>query len=219
MIKGVIFDMDGLMFDTERVWATLWAPALKQFGMDTVPEGLDEAARGAAGENLRAVIRRYCGENIDAQAVYELLVKLGNEAFRSGVEKKPGLDALLAWLSAQGVPMAVASSSPEQTIRRNLETSGTAKYFPVVVAGNHIRNSKPDPEIFLLAAQKIGVAPGECLVLEDSYNGVRAGHAGGFITVMVPDILPPDDEMRRTYTACCASLDEVLKLLKAGRLG
>ncbi len=219
MIESVIFDMDGLMFDTERVWARLWTPALRRFGFDTVPEGLDEAARGAAGQNLLAVIRQYCGAGIDAQAVYETLVELGNEAFRDGVPKKPGLDALLAWLQAQGVPMAVASSSPEVTVRRNLFTSGVEAYFPVVVTGDMIRCSKPDPEIFLLAAQKLGAAPARSLVLEDSYNGVRAGHAGGFITVMVPDILGPDDEMRRLYTRCCASLSEVLALLQAGELG
>ena len=77
--------------------------------------------------------------------------------------------------------------------------------------------SKPDPEIFLLAAEKLGVAPGHALVLEDSYNGVRAGAAGGFVTVMVPDLLPADDEMRRLYTAECRSLFEVLDGLKANR--
>ena len=81
-----------------------------------------------------------------------------------------------------------------------------------------VKRSKPDPEIFLLAAEKLGTAPARTLVLEDSYNGVRAGAAGGFVTVMVPDLAQPDDEMRRLYTAECASLHEVRRMLEEGRL-
>ena len=113
--------------------------------------------------------------------------------------------------------MAVASSSRMDVIQRNLDNWGMRSYFSVLASGQQVTRSKPDPEIFLLAAKKLGVAPGHALVLEDSYNGVRAGAAGGFVTVMVPDLLPADDEMRRLYTAECQSLFEVLDGLKANR--
>ena len=89
-------------------------------------------------------------------------------------------------------------------------------YFKAIVSGQHVAHSKPDPEIFLLTAEKLGVEPARCLVLEDSYNGVRAGAAGGFVTVMVPDLSPATDEMRRLYTCECTSLHEVCKKLEAG---
>ena len=128
------------------------------------------------------------------------------------------LDELLAWLDANHIPMAVASSSRVHVIEGNLNNWGLTHYFKALVSGQQVKHSKPDPEIFLLAAEKLGTDPAHTLVLEDSYNGVRAGAAGGFVTVMVPDLLPADDEMRGLYTMECTSLNEVLAKLKTGEL-
>lgn len=218
MIDGVIFDMDGTMFDTERMWATFWEPALAALGLP-YREGLAEAARGTAGVTTRNVVRQFYGPDCDAEAIVDSLHRVADEVFFSApVPKKPGLDALLAWLKARHIPMAVASSSREAMIRHNLDVWGLTQDFKAIVSGQHVAHSKPDPEIFLLTAQKLGVEPARCLVLEDSYNGVRAGAAGGFVTVMVPDLVPADDEMKRLYTMECASLEEVLEKLKAGEI-
>lgn len=218
MINGVIFDMDGTMFDTERMWATFWKPALAALGLP-YKEGLAEAARGTAGVTTRNVVRQFYGEDCDAEAIVDSLHRVADEVFFSApVPKKPGLDELLAWLDAQHIPMAVASSSREAMIRHNLDAWGLTHYFKAIVSGQHVAHSKPDPEIFLLTAQKLGVEPARCLVLEDSYNGVRAGAAGGFVTVMVPDLVPADDEMRGLYTMECQSLEEVLGKLKANEI-
>ena len=218
MIDGVIFDMDGTMFDTERMWATFWEPALAALGLP-YREGLAEAARGTAGATTRNVVRQFYGPDCDAEAIVDSLHRVADEVFFSApVPKKPGLDALLAWLKARHIPMAVASSSREAMIRHNLDVWGLTQDFTAIVSGQHVAHSKPDPEIFLLTAQKLGVEPARCLVLEDSYNGVRAGAAGGFVTVMVPDLVPADDEMKRLYTMECASLEEVLEKLKAGEI-
>ena len=218
MIDGVIFDMDGTMFDTERMWATFWEPALAALGLP-YREGLAEAARGTAGVTTRNVVRQFYGPDCDAEAIVDSLHRVADEVFFSApVPKKPGLDALLAWLKARHIPMAVASSSREAMIRHNLDVWGLTQDFTAIVSGQHVARSKPDPEIFLLTAQKLDVEPSRCLVLEDSYNGVRAGAAGGFVTVMVPDLVPADDEMKRLYTMECASLEEVLEKLKAGEI-
>ena len=218
MIDGVIFDMDGTMFDTERMWATFWEPALAALGLP-YREGLAEAARGTAGVTTRNAVRQFYGPDCDAEAIVDSLHRVADEVFFSApVPKKPGLDALLAWLKARHIPMAVASSSREAMIRHNLDVWGLTQDFTAIVSGQHVAHSKPDPEIFLLTAQKLDVEPARCLVLEDSYNGVRAGAAGGFVTVMVPDLVPADDEMKRLYTMECASLEEVLEKLKAGEI-
>lgn len=217
MIDSVIFDMDGLMFDTERVWATLWEPALATLGL-SYKEGLDVAARGTAGDTMRAVLRRFYGENCDTDAIIEALHAQAEKAFQAPPPKKPGLDEILTWLDAQHIPMAVASSSRVHVIEGNLNNWGLTHYFKALVSGQQVKHSKPDPEIFLLAAEKLGTDPAHTLVLEDSYNGVRAGAAGGFVTVMVPDLLPADDEMRGLYTMECTSLNEVLDKLKTGEL-
>ena len=217
MIRGVIFDMDGLMFDTERIWATLWRPALATLGLP-YKEGLDAAARGSAGDSMRAVLRQFYGPGCDTDAIMEALHAQAEKAFQAPPPKKPGLDEILTWLDAQHIPMAVASSSRMASIRHHLDGWGLTHYFKVIVSGEQFTSSKPDPEIFLTAAKALGTAPSETLVLEDSYNGVRAGARGGFVTVMVPDLSPADDEMRRLYTAECKDLHEVKQMLETGRL-
>ena len=216
MIKGVIFDMDGLMFDTERIWATLWKPALATLGLP-YKEGLDAAARGSAGDSMRAVLRRFYGPDCDTDAIMDALHAQAETAFQAPPPKKPGLDELIAYLEAQHIPMVVASSSRMASIRHHLDGWGLTHYFKVIVSGEQFSASKPDPEIFLTAAKALGTVPAETLVLEDSYNGVRAGAAGGFVTVMVPDMAPANDEMRRLYTAECRDLYEVLEGLQKGR--
>ena len=217
MIEGVIFDMDGLMFDTERIWATLWEPALATLGL-SCPEGLDAAARGTSGESMRRVLRHFFGEECDTEAINRALHREADKAFTAAPPKKPGLDELLGWLDAHGIPMAVASSSRRKTILHHLDCWGLTHYFRAIVSGEDVTESKPNPAIFHIAAAKLGTLPEHTLVLEDSFNGVRAGAAGGFVTVMVPDLAQPDDEIRQLYTAVCGSLHEVQAMLEAGTL-
>ena len=167
---------------------------------------------------MRAVLRRFYGENCDTDAIIEALHAQAEKAFQAPPPKKPGLDELIAYLEAQHIPMVVASSSRMASILRHLNNWNMTSHFKALISGEQFSASKPDPEIFLTAAKALGTAPAETLVLEDSYNGVRAGARGGFVTVMVPDLAQPDDEMRRLYTAECASLHEVRRMLEEGRL-
>ncbi|MGN0975920.1 MAG: HAD family hydrolase [Gemmiger sp.] len=216
MVKGVIFDMDGLMFDTERMWGRMWAPACKALGLQPPPRELVESSRGLAGQNLvNNVERFYPGYG---RKMLDTVWELAGDEFRKGVPVKPGLIELLDWLEAHNIPRVVASSSLRSMIECNLRTTGTAKYFRHIVSGAEVKYSKPHPETFLLAAAAMELPPQDCLVLEDSYNGVRAGHAAGCVTVMVPDLLPPTDEMKTLYTACCTDLFQVRDMLERGAL-
>lgn len=216
-IDGVIFDMDGLMFDTEVVWAQQWAPALASFGL-VEKAGLADAARGTTGDAACAAIRSLYGDDVPAEAIFEEYRRLAALRFRDPVPKKPGLDELLDWLLGRGIPCAVASSSPEDVIRTNLRNAGIEGRFAHVVPGSAVARSKPAPDIFLEAARRLGTDPARTLVLEDSHPGVRAGAAGGFATVMVPDMMPATPEMRRLATRVCADLLEVRDLLEADAL-
>lgn len=218
MIQAAIFDMDGLMFDTEPVWTELWAPSLAKQGLEEKP-GLADDSRGRTGESLRRVLRRYYGDDVDADAVISTMTRLATDRFAQPVPKKPGLDELLDFLDANDVPMAVASSSPEPLIRNNLRNAGLSERFEAVVSGVDLPRAKPFPDIFLDAAARLGADPAHSMVLEDSLAGVRAGAAGGFITVMVPDMVAPDETVTSLYDVCCDSLYDVRDLLEEGKLG
>ena len=217
MFEGVIFDMDGLMFDTEPVWGKAWAPTLASVGAD-LPPALPDATRGTSGKRLEAVIHRFLPE-VDATCVRETLAVTAQQMMLDGVPKKPGLDELLTFLSDCDIPLAVASSSPLQMIELHLNNAGVRACFSELVSGVPLSHSKPEPDIFLLAADLLGVPPAHTLVLEDSLAGVRAGVAGGFVTVMVPDLDVPDDFARENAARICKDLLEVRNLLAAGELG
>lgn len=219
MIKGVIFDMDGLMFDTERLWDTLWEPACQALGVP-MPEDTESfyaSGRGLAGQYLQEHVHKYFPQ-VDPQKMLDKIWQIGDERFAQGVPCKPGLKELLALLEERGLPRIVASSSPRNMIEQNLQTTGTARYFHDIVCGADVEHSKPAPDIFLEAARRLGLDIRDCLVLEDSYNGVRAGHAAGAVTIMVPDLAQPDEEIRQLYTRCCRDLYEVRDLLAADAL-
>ena len=218
MVEGVIFDMDGLMFDTEPIWTEAWRPALAQFGLE-LPDGMSDAMRGTSGSSAFRVMRSFLGEDADVAGIWGALRAEALRELERGVAKKPGLDELLLFLKERGVPMAVASSSPTSLIEMNLANAGVAEYFSCTISGDDAERPKPDPQVFLVAAERLGCDPARTLVLEDSLNGVRAGAAGGFITVMVPDMVAPTDEIRGLYTCCCKDLLEVRDLLSAGTLG
>lgn len=218
MIKAVIFDMDGLMFDTERLWDTLWEPTCQALGLE-MPKDLEAfftGGRGLAGVKLNEHIQKFFPQ-ADPQVIVEKIWELAEQRFAQGVPCKPGLAELLETLEEKKLPRIVASSSPRALILKNLETTGMARYFDQVVCGADVRHSKPAPDIFLEAARRLGVDIRDCLVLEDSFNGVRAGHAAGAVTVMVPDIAQPNEEIRALYNRCCKDLFEVRQLLLDGQ--
>ena len=218
MVKGVIFDMDGLMFDTERLWDTLWEPACKELGLPLPPdmEKFTAGGRGLAGENLCRHVAEYIPG--DPHKVLAQVCQLADKRFAEGVPCKKGLKELLATLEDMGLPRIVASSSPRNMIEMNLQTTGTVRYFHDVVSGTEVAHSKPAPDTFLLAAEKLHLDPHICLVLEDSFNGVRAGRAAGCVTVMVPDLMQPTEEITKLYDRKCSDLLEVRDLLIEGRL-
>mgnify|MGYP000375383104 CR=1 FL=1 len=148
----------------------------------------------------------------------EALHQQAETAFQAPPPKKPGLDELIAYLEAQHIPMVVASSSRMTSILRHLNNWHMTDHFKALISGEQFSASKPDPEIFLTAAKALGTVPAETLVLEDSYNGVRAGAAGGFVTVMVPDLMQPTEEIAQLYDRKCEDLLEVRDLLIEGKL-
>ncbi len=218
MIKSIIFDMDGLMFDTEPMWDGFWIPTLEKQGLKLVHALILDTC-GAAGSALPGILKKHYGDSIDIKKALADFNEIATNAFFSApVPKKPYLDELIAYCKTKSMPIAIASSSDRTLVENNLKQHGMLELFDVLVCGGESPKSKPAPDIFLLAAEKLGVKPENCLVLEDSYNGIRGAAAGGFVTVMVPDTLPSNEEMEKLYTACYKNLAEVQIALEKGEI-
>ena len=217
MFEAVVFDMDGLMFDTEPIWASCWPKTAAEFGV-MCKDSLADAMRGTNGAEAVSIIKELYGEAVDPQRFVDRYYEIAHEALSAGADKKPGLDHILHYLKDNRIPMAVASSSSPEMIKANLERAGIESYFDSVVSGIEVKHAKPFPDVFLKAAENLSANPNRTLVLEDSHNGIRAAAAGGFCTVMIPDLSVPTDEMERLADAILPSLDHVLERIKSGVL-
>ena len=214
MKKGAIFDQDGLMFDTEAIFSRGWAEAAERLGV-TLPEGFRAAVTGSGGEAAKRIIRDWL-PGVDGGALLETVYRISYEIQSHTLPEKPGLHEILGFFRSRGVKMAVASSSHRGPIERNLQKSGVRSYFDAVVSREDLSRGKPDPEAFLTAAARLGLPPEDCYVFEDSFNGIRAGRAAGCCTIMIPDLLQPDEEIARYYDACYPDLPTALEHIRNG---
>jgi HAD superfamily hydrolase (TIGR01509 family) len=215
IFSAVIFDMDGLMFDTERIAQQAWVRAAGDFGY-VYP---DQVYQGVIGR-ARPDVERYSMEAFGAEFPFEVVYRAKGrymlEALESdGIPLKPGLLDLLAWLEARSIPAAVASSSPRAAVLRNLKLAGLEpERFGALVGGDEVPHGKPAPDIFLEVARRLEIPPEKCLVLEDSNAGIKAAHAAGMHPVMVPDLKPPTDEAHALAYRIVDSLAGVQAILE-----
>lgn len=217
-IKAVLFDQDGLMFDTERVSAVAWEKAGKEFGVE-INEDILCHFRGRSPQECS----KYYGSRFGSEEKYWEIRERKQQYFyealkRDGLPVKKGLNELVEWLSEHGYQIALTTASPREWSLNNLKIAGVLNYFDDFICGDMVTRCKPDPEIFQTAASKLGRRPEECLVLEDSLQGIEAALNGGFPVIMVPDITQPDQELERKLTKRCDSLADVKALFESGCL-
>ena len=211
--EAVVFDMDGLMLDIERAINECMARAASDLGHE-LPASLWLQMIGG-GDGL---CRRLLADRIGADATVELLARaeaMYDVVADAGIDHRPGIVDLLDWLVARGIPRAVATSTRRPLAMRKLAAAGLLPYFDAVATSSDVAAPKPAPDVYLLAASKLGVAPARCLVLEDSPTGVRAALAAGMTPVQVPDMLVPDDAARALGHRIVASLGDAQRLLEA----
>lgn len=214
-IKAVIFDQDGVMFDTERMSAEAWEKAGNDLGV-VLEESFLSTIRGMNYQDATVRFEKWSeGRGIDCEDLRsrkkEYFTRMRKEL---PLPVKPGLHELLAYLKEQGYKIALATGSAKEYSLGNLREAGVEAYFDHVISGDMVEHAKPSPDIFLKSAQVLGEQPEHCLVLEDSLNGVEAGISGGFITVMVPDMTQPDEKLRARVDRVCDSLLEVKEWLQ-----
>ncbi|NYV27453.1 HAD family phosphatase [Streptobacillus felis] len=209
-IKLCIFDMDGLIFDTEKEYIRQAVKFAKTNNIDIT----EEQMHSVIGTNNEACVKFYKSHfpNLDFKKIFktieEEIMKLSDER-KIGVKK--GVKELISYLKNENIKLAIASSSQKNKIHKLLKNEELYQYFDFIISGEEVLESKPNPEIFLKTIKHFGLNPCDCIVLEDSYNGIRAAHKAGAIPVMIPDLLIPTDE---TDKLCFKTLDNLLEVIK-----
>ena len=216
MKSGAIFDMDGLMFDTEAIWQEGWRLFAQKYGYEPSQE-FGKNISGTSGEVMENVVRTYY-PTVDPPTFIAEERAYVEKRLESGIPVKDGLYEILDFFKECGVKMAVASSSGIEMIESNLKKTKTDGYFDAVVSSRQVEHAKPKPDVFLLAAEKIGIDPTDCYVFEDSFGGVQAGHAAGAVMVMIPDQLQPTAEIRALTDGVFTTLAEAAGAIRRGEL-
>jgi len=207
---SVIFDMDGTLLDTQRICIPAW----------------DFAGEKQGFKNLGDHIPNVCGMNQNGWTNYlktnfptldiapfiqnarEYIIKNGKPAFKKGAEE------LIGFLKQNNIKIALASGSSTESINHHLKAVGATDIFDAIIGGHDVQNGKPAPDIFLLAAEKLGVPPKTCFVLEDSVNGIKAGVAAGMKSIGIPDIVDFPEDIRKIMFAKAIDLSKVIEILK-----
>ena len=213
--KGAIFDMDGLLFDTERIYQQTWRESAEEKGVK-LDGSFVKAISGTNGRHMCRVIELYYHVS-DGTAIMDECMGRIRKKLSVHVPVKKGVHEILDIFQKKGIRMAVASSSAARQIESNLETAGIRGYFSAVVSGSEVRRGKPDPDIFLYAAERIDCEPNMCFVFEDSENGIKAGYAAGCTTIMVPDLMEASSAILPYCGKICRDLlqaeQEISKML------
>jgi HAD superfamily hydrolase (TIGR01509 family) len=212
--QAVVFDMDGLIFDSESLYRDAMISAAAQRGHD-MPLPLFHSLVGLPGESSRILLLSHFGPDFDVDAFRAVATEHFYDLAKSQLALKAGVIELLDTLDSLNLPRAIATSSRPQDAAHHLAHAGIAERFHTVVARGDYAKGKPAPDPFLTAAARLGVAPELCLALEDSHNGVRAASSAGMMTVMVPDLLAPTEEIEALCRHIAADLHEVEAMVRA----
>ena len=212
---AVIFDLDGVLFDTERLCLRCWHEASSGWGLKDLTETFYRCV-GCTKPKTRSILLSAYGDDFPMDE-FDARVRALCHAHmeQNGVPVKPGAEEILRFLRQNAVPCAIGSSTRTETVRSELAAAGLSDYFAAVVGGDRAARSKPEPDIFLAAASALSFFPPSCYVVEDSHNGIRAASAAGMHPLMVPDLLPPTDEVRALAEAVLPSLADAQEYLAA----
>lgn len=214
-IKAVLFDMDGLMVDTESLATEAFIHSAKKQGYDMTKEET-LLVLGFTTKSIYEFWENYFKNSgvSGKQLVDDHYKYIENILFTTGPRKMPYIEELLKYLKENNYKVAVASSSNIEHIINNMEKTGLKKYIDEFASGAEVENGKPAPDVFLLAAERLGVKTEECLVLEDSKAGVIAGSSAGAKVIMVPDMFKPDEECKERTYRIAGNLGEVISILE-----
>lgn len=212
-IEAVVFDMDGVLLDSEILYKQATFQAAKHLGFE-MSEEVHMATIGIPGDLAETVIRKGMGSDFPFDEFDILWREWMAAQMMRHVPVKPGVRELLTLLNQLEVPIAVATSTRSEPAHHHLMRADLVAHFATIVTRDDVDNGKPHPEPYLLAAERLEFDPEQCLAIEDSYNGVRSAYAAGMNTIMVPDLLPSTSEMEGLTIAVLKDLHEVRRVFE-----
>lgn len=211
-VKAVVFDMDGLLVDTEQLVFKAMRETARGLGGE-MPFSTFQLMIGLPAAVSQDILFEHFGEGFDPDAWSEEVSRHFRDGVEAGIALKAGVVEILDYLDLAAMPRAIATSSTLASVHQSLGPHGLVDRFHALITRDVQIHSKPHPEPFQKAAAALGVAPPDCLALEDSHNGVRSAAAAGMMTIMVPDLLDPTQEMHDLCVRIAADLHEVRELL------
>ena len=211
---AVIFDMDGVIFDSEKCVQDCWIEVARKHGIKDIEKSF-LLCTGTNHQKTKEIMLNEYGQDFPYDEFAREASLMFHERHDGGrLPIKPGVFELLDYLKSIDKKISLASSSRRKSVTAQLADADLIEYFDVIITGDMVTNSKPDPEIFLLACEKTGVDPIDAYAIEDSYNGIRSAHRGGLKPIMVPDLLPANDEMNELSEVVLCNLLSVIDYLK-----
>ena len=211
-IKAIIFDMDGVILDSESISDITWRKAAEEKSYSVNDEILN-ACRGSNKNDTIVTLKKYYGQDFDSEAFLERTSELFHEIEeKDGIPLLPYAKEILSYLKPR-YRLALASSTRGPTVERQLRAAGVIDFFETRTTGEQVEHSKPNPEIYLMACKSIGMKPEDCVAIEDSLNGIRSAHAAGLRPIMVIDKVQPTEEIKKMCTAIFDSLEGLKTIL------
>jgi HAD superfamily hydrolase (TIGR01509 family) len=217
-VRAVVFDMDGLIFNTEDIYRDAVMAAAAETRHD-VPLPFYLSTVGLSGAATRLAFIERFGDSFDYKTFWTAASNRFAEMVRSQLRLKAGVTELLDLLDSINLPRAICTSSRHEDVHNNLAVGGLVGRFQFIIAQGDYAGGKPHPAPFLKAAERLGIAPESCVALEDSYHGVRSAAGAGMMTIMVPDLFPPTDDMKELCVGIARNLHEVCSLIAAQTRG
>lgn len=213
LYKAVVFDMDGVIFDSERAVMQCWKEVASRHNIPDIEKAI-LACTGTTMVRTREIMLNLYGTDFP----YDEYARESSAIFHSRYDggrlpMKQGVKELLTFLKEHNKKIALASSTRQQVVTDELRDAGIIEYFDRIICGDMVSRSKPAPDIFLKACEELNISPSDSYAIEDSYNGIRAAHAGGLHPIMVPDLLPADEEMQSLAEIVLPSLTSVMEYL------
>lgn len=207
--KAVVFDMDGVIFDSERLVLEGWIMIAEKYGFADIEEVYYRCV-GVNSTLTKEIFLKHYGADFPYDTYKNECSALFHSRYDGGrLPMKSGVTDLLSYLKEEKYLIGLASSTRQAVVTQEIKDAGLMEYFDNLTCGDMVKKSKPEPDIFLQACESLGVLPEEVITIEDSYNGIRAAYRAGTIPVMVPDMIQPDEEMKRLSCRICKDLLEV----------